>query len=101
MDALAVRQPVARGECSWIAAAMSSLPVPLSPVMSTDARDAATCSTVSNTFCIGGLEPTMFWMRKRSDSRARSWPASRLRRRRSSARSMTMTSSSTLIGLVR
>jgi hypothetical protein len=34
--------PAARGECSWMAAAISSLPVPLSPVMSTEARDGAT-----------------------------------------------------------
>ena len=39
--------PLARGLCSWMAAATSSLPVPLSPVMSTDARDGATWSTVS------------------------------------------------------
>ena len=51
--------PVARGLRSWIAAAISSLPVPVSPVMSTLARDGATWATVLNTACIGGALPMM------------------------------------------
>ena len=46
--------PLARGLRSWMAAAISSLPVPDSPVMSTLARDGATWATVLKTSCIGG-----------------------------------------------
>ena len=63
--------------------------------------DGATCSTVSNTACIAGLEPMMLGMLWRSVRRWRSWPASRRRRRRSSARSTTSSSSSKFIGLLR
>ena len=34
--------PLPRGESSWIALAMSSLPVPVSPMSNTEAFDAAT-----------------------------------------------------------
>ena len=36
---------------------MSSLPVPVSPVISTEMSVAATFSTLRNTSCIGGLVP--------------------------------------------
>ena len=41
-----------------MASATSSLPTPLSPVINTDARVGATCSTTSNTFFIAGLAVT-------------------------------------------
>ncbi len=44
----------------WMVWAMSSLPVPLSPLTSTVERVGATCSTRLNTRCITGLLPTMF-----------------------------------------
>ena len=50
----------ARGLFSWIAAAISALPVPGSPVSSTLVRPAAACATVRNTACIGAELPTMF-----------------------------------------
>ena len=53
--------PLARGLRSWMAAAISSLPVPDSPVMSTLARDAAIWATVLKTSCIGRRVPMMFW----------------------------------------
>ena len=43
-----------------MASAMSSLPVPLSPAMSTLARLWATCSTSSSSVCIFGESPTMW-----------------------------------------
>jgi len=42
-----------------MARAMISLPVPLSPRISTVASVAATCSTSSITLRIGGLSPTI------------------------------------------
>ena len=42
------------GERRWMARAMSSLPVPLSPVMSTDALVGATFSISWKMRCIGG-----------------------------------------------
>ena len=47
----------ARGDALWIASAASSLPVPLSPVMKTLAREAATLSIVRYTACIGAEAP--------------------------------------------
>ena len=38
---------------------MSSLPVPVSPVMSTEMSVDATLSTLRNTSCIGRLVPTI------------------------------------------
>ncbi len=80
---------------------MSSLPVPLSPVMSTEARAGATCSTVSKTKRIAGLEPMIlpiwfFWERRSRSCAAsvRSWRLSRARASKSST-------SSTLTGLAR
>ena len=43
-----------------MALAISSLPVPVSPVISTVARLGATCCTVSNTWRIAGDSPMMF-----------------------------------------
>ena len=50
----------ARVEAAWMALAISSLPVPLSPVISTVERDGATCVTRSSTASIFSLLPTMF-----------------------------------------
>ena len=47
-----------RAECRWTARATSSLPVPLSPVMSTQASVGATRAMRLNTACIAGLRPT-------------------------------------------
>ena len=43
----------------WIARAISSLPVPVSPVMSTVVSVGATCSTCRSTRCSTGLRPTI------------------------------------------
>ena len=49
--------PECLGELRCMASAISSLPVPLSPVMSTDAPVGATRSTASSTSRIIGLRP--------------------------------------------
>ena len=49
----------ARGEARWMALAMSSLPVPLSPLISTVEREGATCATRSRTASMRSLRPTM------------------------------------------
>src|SRR6185437_3526132 len=49
----------ARGEWAWIALAMTSLPVPLSPCSSTVERLGATCATQSSTRSMASLLPTM------------------------------------------
>ena len=49
---------LARGLCSWMAVAISSLPVPGSPVISTLALEAATCGSSFSTFCMAGELPT-------------------------------------------
>ena len=49
--------PAWRSERSWSARAMRSLPVPLSPVMSTVVREVATLSTSSATRRMAGLWP--------------------------------------------
>jgi hypothetical protein len=49
-----------RPESWWIARATSSLPVPLSPWISTDDAESATLCTMRNTSCIEPWPPTMF-----------------------------------------
>ena len=49
-----------RGELAWIALAISSLPVPLSPWISTVERLGATWATRSKTRSMASLLPTMF-----------------------------------------
>jgi hypothetical protein len=51
----------ARRERWWTARASSSLPVPVSPVMSTVASVAATCSIASNVRRIASEPPTISW----------------------------------------
>jgi hypothetical protein len=48
-----------RGLLRWMASAINSLPVPLSPRISTGARVAATCAIVSSTFNSFGCSPTI------------------------------------------
>ena len=48
-----------RGERSWMALATSSLPVPLSPWMSTVLETGAICSILTSTSWIGALSPKM------------------------------------------
>ena len=55
---IATNGPRARGLASWIARATSSLPVPVSPVMSTLAALGATRTMSSCTFLSGWLSPT-------------------------------------------
>ena len=62
---------VARPLRWWTARATSSLPTPLSPVMSTVVRAAATFSITENTDCMAGLRPTICSNRPRSASRSR------------------------------
>ena len=84
-----------------MAAAMSSLLVPDSPVMSTLAREEAICATVLNTACMGAAFPTMLSKLYFSASRARRMPASWRSRRCSSSRDSTRASCPTLIGFDR
>ena len=49
----------ARGERRWISRAISSLPVPVSPVISTEMSVGAIFSTLRKTSCIGGDVPTI------------------------------------------
>ena len=51
--------PLARGERRWISRAMSSLPVPVSPVMSTEMSVVATFWTFLKTSCMAAHEPMM------------------------------------------
>ena len=48
-----------RGDAEWMALAMSSLPVPLSPVMRTVEREGATWATRSKTETMRSLLPMM------------------------------------------
>ena len=81
------RARCARGLRSWMAAAMSSLPVPLSPVMSTRGARRRDLRRRSRTPpASAGALPTMLLEALRSRSRSRSWPASRRSRCRSSSR---------------
>ena len=50
---------VTRGLASWIAFAINSLPVPLSPVIRIVDRAAATCSTTRKTSCMMSERPTI------------------------------------------
>ncbi len=52
--------PARSGPHSKIARAISSLPVPLSPVISTVERVGATLRATANTCCIAGLAPTIW-----------------------------------------
>jgi hypothetical protein len=79
--------------------ATSSLPVPLSPVTSTEARDGATCSRVSNIARMTGLAPTSWCNRVSSAIPDRRRAASRRSRRRASAGSITRRTSSMRNGL--
>ena len=51
------RRRLARRPAKWSARATSSLPVPLSPVISTVASDCATLSIVARSCCIAGDSP--------------------------------------------
>ena len=82
--------------------AMSSLPVPLSPSMSTVARVGATCRMVSNTSSIGALVPMIVSnpLPERRSTCCRSSLFSVSTSRPRSARWMRMSSLSRLTGLV-
>jgi hypothetical protein len=54
---MTMKGPLARLERLWISRAMSSLPVPVSPVMSTDTSVGATFCTLLNTFIIESQLP--------------------------------------------
>jgi hypothetical protein len=84
---------------SWIARATSSLPVPLSPVISTEASVSATRSTRSNTSRIAALSPISAPPRPTA-TRARSRATSRVSARCRTARSAASTSTSSWNGLV-
>ena len=55
----ATKGRLVRGDLAWMLRATSSLPVPLSPMISTVAVVAATCATVLYTPIIAGAVPTM------------------------------------------
>ena len=73
---------VASALARWMARAISSLPVPDSPVMSTRVRVGATFAICANSAAIGALLPIIS---KRSSAAARSPATSRAIARRSSA----------------
>ena len=78
-----------RGERLWIARATISLPVPLSPLMTTLAFEGATFFTSSKTRCIAGPEPIMSVPGARAARRRRSSCTSRIVSFFSRARSST------------
>ena len=86
--------PRARGLFWWIAFAASSLPVPLSPVMSTVVFAGATAWMVSKTSFMDGASPMMFWTPNFWSRRLCSWVFSTSRAVRFSARWMRSSSSS-------
>jgi hypothetical protein len=89
-----------RGDASWIMRAISDLPVPLSPVMSTVARVGATASIVSKTLSSEGSLPTTRLGPDLRPSSARSSAFSARSRQDSSARSTTRSISSSSTGFV-
>ena len=92
---------LARDEMRWMAAATSSLPVPLSPSIRTGESVTATLEMTSLTCCIGPEEPTISLTVSSSPSRARSVWTSPRRKRRSIIRAMRWRSSSRIRGLER
>ena len=84
-----------------MASAISSLPVPLSPVTSTLALLGPMCATMSSTSCIFGSLDTMWLKALRSRSRSRSARVSCSSFAFSMARSMTAPSVSMSSGLRR
>jgi hypothetical protein len=67
---------LALGLARWIISATSSLPVPVSPWMSTLARLGATCSIIRSSLTMLGCEPITCPKALRSRSRSRSRPFS-------------------------
>jgi hypothetical protein len=88
---------LARRPAKWSARATSSLPVPLSPVISTVASDGATLSIVARSCCIAGESPII----EPYASRAVSSPCARRSSSSASARPTTSRSSSGENGLPR
>ena len=93
--------PFARVESRWIAAATSSLPVPLSPSISTGESVVATLPMISFTRCMGDALPTSSLTLSSSPRRARSDWTSPLRNLRSVTRAIRWRSSSRISGLDR
>ena len=96
----ATNGPFDRGPSWWIALATSSLPVPLSPWISTVAREPATWRMVSKTSCMAGERPIMFSSPYLSSSCSRSRSFSSSIFLALSTRSSTSSNLSRLIGLV-
>ena len=90
-----------RGEFSCKACAISSLPVPDSPRMSTVALVTAACRTTSSTDCSSGASPIRPSSRYRSCTRARRFAVSRISARFSIAFSSTASTVRTSSGLTR
>jgi len=89
-----------RGEAEWIAFAISSLPVPLSPLTSTVERDGATWATRSRSVSILSLFPMMLGKLERCLSARFRWTFSSRRRRDSTACATCASNSSLDHGLV-
>ena len=87
-----------RGDRLWMARATTSLPVPLSPLMTTLAVEGETFFTSSKTFCMAGPEPIMSVPGASAASRRRRSCTSRMVSFFSSARSSTIRSRGTSSG---
>ena len=90
-----------RGDASWMARATSSLPVPVSPKISTVLIVCATWLISSKTSCIRGLLLRMLWKANCSCSFSRSAVTSSCSARSRRARWITSRRCSRLTGLVR
>jgi len=73
----------------WIARAISSLPVPLSPVISTRLRVGATLAIWRRRSCMAGVLPSS--SQRASTARRRSWTSRHILRRSSALRAVTIT----------
>ena len=93
--------PLARPERPWMVRASTSLPVPLSPSMSTGTSDGAMRSAMETISFIAWLLPTIPWMEKVPESCALSVRFSRRSAPCSAARCTITSSSSGSKGFLR
>ena len=96
-----MNERLARDDSRWIAAATSSLPVPLSPSMRTGESVTATLPMMSLTLAIEAEDPTSSLTASSSPRRARRVWSSPRRNRRSIMRAMRWRNSSRIRGFDR